>query len=180
MKIIKETIFVLFMLVAMPQAMRAQNYYSTGYVGNIAGELGWDTFSTNTRNGLGLSVSHTSGYAFGQGTFIGVGTGVGISKSFGGAWAVNIPLFAEVQHEFINGRISPMAGLKLGIESEQLKSPRFLIVPSFGISIGRSSIYASLHVASNNGIIVEVDDVAVGALRSVNDHRFHFGYLYRF
>ena len=108
-------------------------YYEKGYLGNVAvgGTIGLDyDFGARTT----LFTSH--GYSFGNGAFVGMGTGV--IMDFAGQRT--IPLFADFKYSFLNKTVSPFIDYKMGISLYDMTYTSLYVSPSIGFDIGRFSL----------------------------------------
>ena len=108
-------------------------YYEKGYLGNVAlgGTVGLDyDFGSRTT----LFTSH--GYSFGNGAFVGMGTGV--IMDFAGQ--CTIPLFADFKYSFLNKTVSPFIDYKMGISLYDMAYTSLYVSPSVGFDIGRFSL----------------------------------------
>jgi len=108
-------------------------HYVKGYLGNVAlgGTVGLDyDFGSRTT----LFTSH--GYSFGNGAFVGMGTGV--IMDFAGQ--CTIPLFADFKYSFLNKTVSPFIDYKMGISLYDMAYTSLYVSPSVGFDIGRFSL----------------------------------------
>ena len=117
-------------------------YGKPGYAGNISFAIGKDFIQGST---VDLLTSH--GYSFGNGLYLGMGTGVTTNlyaADMGGVDAlITIPLFADVKYSFMNKRVSPYIALKTGIgvlSGDVVFPPCLYVAPSIGVDIGRFSL----------------------------------------
>ncbi len=117
-------------------------YGEPGYAGNISFAIGKDFVDGSS---MDLLTSH--GYSFGNGLYLGMGTGVltnHFAADMGGVGAqITVPLFADIKYSFINKRVSPYIALKTGIGllTDDVAFPSCLYVaPSVGVDIGRFSL----------------------------------------
>ena len=81
-----------------------------------------------------LFTSH--GYSFGNGAFVGMGTGV--IMDFAGQ--CTIPLFADFKYSFLNKTVSPFIDYKMGISLYDMAYTSLYVSPSVGFDIGRFSL----------------------------------------
>ena len=109
-----------------------------GYVGNVG-------VSVSPGFGVGADLFTSHGYSFGNGLWIGGGTGL----SFPSPYDLFFPLYSEAKYSFnINRKISPFLGAKVGVMTN-FEDSLMILNPVFGFDINRFSIFAS----SNLGLV---------------------------
>lgn len=123
---------VLFLALALPLSMEAQSMKShrRGYCGNVS--LG-GMIGINEKFCERASILTTHGYSFGDGTFIGLGTGFIGDLVGNGA----VPLFAKWSYTFLDRTVSPYIGSSLGISIDDNISSSLYITPEIGVTVGR-------------------------------------------
>lgn len=122
------------MLVALATTSFAQNQIK-GYLGNVS--LG-GTVGIDTDFGSRATFQTTHGYSFGNGAFVGIGTGVTIDLGMN----FSVPLYAKWTYSFLDGIVSPYVGSSVGVSLNDQVSTSLYITPELGIYIGRYYFYA--------------------------------------
>lgn len=128
-------------------------YYEKGYLGNVAvgGNVGLSNdFGSRTT----LLTSH--GYSFGNGAFVGLGTGV--MMDFAGH--CTIPLFTNFKYSFINNTVSPFIDYKMGGSIYDLSSVNLFVSPSVGVDVGRFSFSIGYILQASRDIYTVLYDYA--------------------
>lgn len=128
-------------------------HYVKGYLGNVAlgGTVGLDyDFGSRTT----LLTSH--GYSFGNGAFVGLGTGV--MMDFAGH--CTIPLFTNFKYSFINNTVSPFIDYKMGGSIYDLSSVNLFVSPSVGVDVGRFSFSIGYILQASRDIYTVLYDYA--------------------
>ena len=128
-------------------------HYVKGYLGNVAlgGTVGLDyDFGSRTT----LFTSH--GYSFGNGAFVGLGTGV--MMDFAGH--CTIPLFTNFKYSFINNTVSPFIDYKMGGSIYDLSSVNLFVSPSVGVDVGRFSFSIGYILQASRDIYTVLYDYA--------------------
>lgn len=93
-----------------------------------------------------FTTSH--GYGFGNGLYIGGGSGFGVEyvPDYYAEADCLLPLFADLKYSFLNKAASPFLSLKAGgyanVDSEEVKGIRLFVNPAIGVEIKRFSIRA--------------------------------------
>lgn len=104
-----------------------------GYVGNVG-------MSVSASFGLGADLFTSHGYSFGNGLWMGGGTGL----AFPSMYDVFLPLFTEVKYSFITNQMaSPFVSAKVGFMTN-LDETLTIINPAFGVDLDRFSIFATV------------------------------------
>lgn len=106
-----------------------------GYVGSVGG-----TLSSGASAPIGISVTTSHGYSFGNGLWMGGGLSVEC------LWDQNpsIPIFAEAKYAYDCGKIDPFVSCRIGLCVWQLGAQVLgYVSPSFGIDYGRWSFFIS-------------------------------------
>lgn len=139
---------------------QTKNYlYSKGYKPDI--QVGY-MFEGNQPT---YSLSSSHGYSFGNGLYIGGGTGLFLNTlDYGEGSRFMIPLFVELKYSFLNRKVSPYVDFKTGMLGDLTKKGFGRIInPMAGVDIGRMSLgvgaqymmcgYGNISLG-NSGIIV--------------------------
>lgn len=107
-----------------------------GYQGDVS--LGYLTATTADLKGQASFCTTTHGYSFGNGTFLGAGTGVDYSftnKEF------FIPAFVEGRYYFNDKDVSPFVSTKIGgLFAIERVDNSLIILPSFGLKLPSVSL----------------------------------------
>lgn len=133
--------FVLF-VVAILAAFFAESTFAKGegnalvekgYVGNVG-------MSVSASFGLGADLFTSHGYSFGNGLWMGGGTGL----AFPSVYDVFLPLYTEVKYTFMSDEMaSPFVSAKLGFMTN-LDETLTILNPAFGVDLDRFSIFATV------------------------------------
>ena len=94
-------------------------------------------------NGPSYVMTTSHGYSFGNGIFIGAGTGLYVDTFAMGKNNVQyqIPVFAELKYNLTAGPVSPFVSVKAGgLYDCTLNSPGYMVRPSVGVDLWRVSI----------------------------------------
>lgn len=106
-----------------------------GYVGNVG-------FSVTPFLGIGADLFTSHGYSFGNGLWIGGGTGLSMISPYDPF----LPLFAELKYTFIpKAKVSPFLSAKAGLMTN-FEDMVMMFNPALGIDISRFSIFASANL----------------------------------
>ena len=104
-----------------------------GYVGNVGA-------SVSPSFGIGADLFTSHGYSFGNGLWMGGGTGL----AFPSAYDLFLPLFTEVKYTFTADKMaSPFVSAKVGFMTN-LDETLTIINPAFGVDLDRFSIFATV------------------------------------
>lgn len=104
-----------------------------GYVGNVG-------MSVSASFGLGADLFTSHGYSFGNGLWMGGGTGL----AFPSAYDIFLPLYTEVKYSFMADEMaSPFVSAKLGFMTN-LDETLTILNPAFGVDLDRFSIFATV------------------------------------
>ena len=113
-----------------------------GYVGNVG-------VSVSPGFGVGADMFTSHGYSFGNGLWVGGGTGL----SFPSPYDLFLPLYSEIKYSFLaDRRVSPFLSARVG-GMTNFEDSVMILAPEIGADIGRVSIFLS------------ADFKAVGAIR---------------
>ncbi|MFA6591787.1 MAG: hypothetical protein WCR48_04120 [Bacteroidales bacterium] len=129
-------IIVALMLVSVTAFAQKKDFYSPFFKQGLVGyaSVGGATFVTRHTTGSEFAPSAGIGYAFGQGTYLGVGTTYYVHSGD----EHTIPIFAEVRHSFLKkSLISPFADLKTGYVFTKPSGSGFLMCPGIGVDVSR-------------------------------------------
>ena len=123
--------FVLIgLLVAGVGAMAGNRLAKEGYVWNVG-------FNVTPQLGLGVELLTSHGYSFGNGLWMGGGTGVCFGGIYGG---LCFPLYADAKYTFMKEKkVSPFVDCKLGFTTD-MEDIYTQISPAVGVDIDRFSI----------------------------------------
>ena len=89
--------------------------------------------------GLGVDVTTSHGYSFGNGLWMGAGAGVSLMGACDGFF---IPIYTEAKYSFMKDeKASPFLDCKLEVMTNT-ESTYTLFSPAAGVDINRFSIYA--------------------------------------
>lgn len=106
-----------------------------GYVGNVG-------VSVSPGFGVGADMFTSHGYSFGNGLWLGGGTGL----AFPSPYDLFLPLYSEAKYSFIVDRkISPFLGAKVGVMTN-FEDSLMILNPAFGLDINRFSIFAAVNL----------------------------------
>ena len=106
-----------------------------GYVGNVG-------VSVSPGFGVGADMFTSHGYSFGNGLWLGGGTGL----AFPSPYDLFLPLYSEAKYAFIVDRkISPFLGAKVGVMTN-FEDSLMILNPAFGLDINRFSIFAAVNL----------------------------------
>ena len=128
-------------------------YYDKGYRGNVA--LGGTVVLSNDF-GSRTTLLTSHGYSFGNGAFVGLGTGV--MMDFAGH--CTIPLFTNFKYSFINNTVSPFIDYKMGGSIYDLSSVNLFVSPSVGVDVGRFSFSIGYILQASRDIYTVLYDYA--------------------
>lgn len=153
-------------------------YGKPGYAGNISFAIGKDFIQGST---VDLLTSH--GYSFGNGLYLGMGTGLSVNLVSGDGIGtfMTVPVFADMKYSFMDRRVSPFIALKAGVGMYTAYDylPLCLyLAPSVGIDIGRFSIGINYVYERNTARVVESGDL-VSLTAKIFD-KLQFGVTYNF
>lgn len=134
--------FLVVVFISMCAAVCAESAFAKGqgnalaqkgYVGNVGA-------SVSPSFGIGADLFTSHGYSFGNGLWMGGGTGL----AFPSAYDVFLPLFTEVKYTFMADKMaSPFVSAKLGFMTN-LDETLTILNPAFGVDLGRFSIFANV------------------------------------
>ena len=138
MKILKYLLpCVLTVAFSLAASAQTKNHlYSKGYKADV--QLGYvfegkvPTYSATT--------SH--GYSFGNGLYLGAGTGLYLNTvDYGQGTRFMIPLFGEVKYSFLNRKVSPFVDLKAGMLGDcTSKGFGYMVTPTIGVDFWKMSL----------------------------------------
>ena len=169
---------LLFASVSYAQDGHKFLYGKPGYAGNISFAIGKDFIQGST---VDLLTSH--GYSFGNGLYLGMGTGLSVNLVSGDGIGtfMTVPIFADMKYSFMDRRVSPFIALKAGIGMYTAYDylPLCLyLAPSVGIDIGRFSIGINYVYKKNTERVVESG--ALVPLTAKIFKKLNFGIPYNF
>ena len=106
-----------------------------GYVGNVG-------VSVSSGLGVGVDLFTSHGYSFGNGLWVGGGTGL----SFPSPYDLFFPLYSEVKYSFTADRpASPFLSARIGAMTNFDES-RMILNPAFGVDIKRFTVYVTMNL----------------------------------
>ena len=109
-----------------------------GYVGNVGA-------SVSVGLGIGADLFTSHGYSFGNGLWLGGGTGL----SFPSPYDLFLPLYSEAKYSFlVDKKVSPFLSAKVGLMTN-FEDSLMILNPALGLDITRFSIFAT----ANLGIV---------------------------
>lgn len=138
----KRLIFLL-LIALVPLEISAQSRLSDkGYVGDVSLSA---SFDSSIGAGVDLLTSH--GYSFGNGLWLGGGTGVCMADKSDG---MMLPIYTEARYSFldINDNAHPFVGCKMGYITDFDETISF-ISPTIGVEFKRFSYFASYKIISS-------------------------------
>ena len=121
---------------------------TSGVSGNVLAEKGYAGnagLSVSAGLGIGADLFTSHGYSFGNGLWIGGGTGL----SFPSPYDLFLPLYSEIKYSFLaDRRVSPFLSARVG-GMTNFEECRMILCPAFGVDISRFSVFAT----SNLGLV---------------------------
>ena len=121
---------------------------TSGVSGNVLAEKGYAGnagLSVSAGLGIGADLFTSHGYSFGNGLWIGGGTGL----SFPSPYDLFLPLYSEIKYSFLaDRRVSPFLSARVG-GMTNFDECRMILCPAFGVDISRFSVFAT----SNLGLV---------------------------
>ena len=106
-----------------------------GYVGNVG-------VSVSPGLGIGADIFTSHGYSFGNGLWIGGGTGL----SFPSPYDLFLPIYSEAKYSFmVNRNASPFLGAKVGMMTNFEDTLR-IVNPVFGVDVKRFTVFATVNL----------------------------------
>ena len=106
-----------------------------GYVGNVG-------VSVSGGLGVGVDLFTSHGYSFGNGLWLGGGTGL----AFPSPYDLFLPLYSEAKYSFtIDRKISPFLGAKVGVMTN-FEDSLMIVNPAIGVDIKRFTVFATMNL----------------------------------
>lgn len=106
-----------------------------GYVGNVG-------VSVSAGLGIGADLFTSHGYSFGNGLWVGGGTGL----SFPSPYDLFLPLYSEVKYSFLADRLaSPFLSARVGAMTN-FDECRMILNPAIGVDIKRFTVFATMNL----------------------------------
>lgn len=106
-----------------------------GYVGNVG-------VSVSAGFGIGADLLSSHGYSFGNGLWIGGGSGL----SFPSPYDLFLPLYSEVKYSFCaERRVSPFLSARLGAMTN-FEDALMILSPALGVDIKRFTVFATMNL----------------------------------
>lgn len=132
----KRLLLIIAVLIPVMAFSKGNPLADKGYMGNVSVEV---TPDPSLVIGCNFTTSH--GYSFGDGLWMGGGTGVFTGAEYDGIW---LPFTAEVKYSFINSyeKCSPFMGCKAGYVTN-IESTFSFISLTGGIDINSMSVFVS-------------------------------------
>ena len=136
MKRLVSVILLIFIGCVVVSAQGKNNLLSDrGYVGNVG-------VSVSPGLGIGADIFTSHGYSFGNGLWIGGGTGL----SFPSPYDLFLPLYSEAKYSFkVDQNVSPFLGAKMGVMTN-FEDSLMILNPAFGVDIKRFAIFATANL----------------------------------
>lgn len=130
-------LFILCSIVSHDVTAQTKNYlYYKGYRANVQAGYMFEGHHPT------YSLSSSHGYSFGNGLYIGGGSGLFLNTlDYGEGSRFMIPLFAEVKYSFLNRKVSPYVDFKAGLLGDLTKKGFGRVInPMIGVDVGRFSL----------------------------------------
>ena len=137
-------------------------YYERGYKADL--QVGVSPARNYIVANSTLTTSH--GYCFGNGLFVGGGTGVYVDRRGIDMKKARIllPVYGEVTYSFMNRMASPLIGVRGGALSDYtIRGAGFFVRPYIGVNIWRMTLTAGIEYLSM-GYRTEVEDIRIESL----------------
>ena len=135
----KRLLFIFVLALIGFNALGKSKLTKIGYVGNVGISV--------SAQGPGCDILTSHGYSFGNGLWMGGGTGVSVSDYYRGIY---LPIFAETKYSFTPERkVSPFVDCKLGYLVRELNRIYAFASPAVGVDIDRWSVFASYNTCSD-------------------------------
>ena len=116
---------------------QTKNYlYTKGYTANVLAGYMFEGHQPT------CSLTSSHGYVFGNGLYLGAGTGLYLNMvDYGEGGRLMVPLFAEIKYSFLNRKVSPYVDFKAGLLGDITKNGFGRVInPMIGVDIGRISL----------------------------------------
>ena len=114
---------------------RGTSLSDSGYVGNVG-------VSVSAGLGIGVDLFSSHGYSFGNGLWIGGGTGL----AFPSPYDLFLPLYSEVKYSFLPERnVSPFLSARLGMMTN-FDDTHMIANPAVGVDIKRFTVFATMNL----------------------------------
>lgn len=136
MKRLVSVILFIFIGCIVISAQGKNNLLSDrGYVGNVG-------LSVSAGYGVGADLFTSHGYSFGNGLWVGGGTGL----SFPSPYDLFLPLYSEVKYSFLADRLaSPFLSARVGAMTN-FDECRMILNPAVGVDIKRFTVFATMNL----------------------------------
>ena len=136
MKRLVSVILFIFIGCIVISAQGKNNLLSDrGYVGNVG-------LSVSAGYGVGADLFTSHGYCFGNGLWVGGGTGL----SFPSPYDLFLPLYSEVKYSFLADRLaSPFLSARVGVMTN-FDECRMILNPAVGVDIKRFTVFATMNL----------------------------------
>ena len=128
---------------AAAYAQPKNSSYKKGYRADV--ELGTSIYSNAHPVKLGYTVSTSHGYCFGNGLYVGGGTGIfydsSMAHSTNKKYVCSLPVFADVKYSFVDKGASPFFELKGGGYFDcSDRGAGYFVRPAIGLDVKQFSI----------------------------------------
>ena len=146
----RRLFFILAAMLVSGAAMLGQPrnpYYERGYKADL--QVGVSPARNYIVANSTLTTSH--GYCFGNGLFVGGGTGVYVDRRGIDMKKARIllPIYGEVTYSFMNRMASPLIGVRGGALSDYtIRGAGFFVRPYIGVNIWRMTLTAGIEYLS--------------------------------
>ena len=146
----RRLFFILAAMLVSGAAMLAHPrnpYYERGYKADL--QVGVSPARNYIVANSTLTTSH--GYCFGNGLFVGGGTGVYVDRRVIDMKKARIllPIYGEVTYSFMNRMASPLIGVRGGALSDYtIRGAGFFVRPYIGVNIWRMTLTAGIEYLS--------------------------------
>ena len=136
MKRLVSVILFIFIGCIVISAQGKNNLLSDrGYVGNVG-------LSVSAGYGVGADLFTSHGYSFGNGLWVGGGTGL----AFPSPYDLFLPLYSEVKYSFMADRLaSPFLSARVGAMTN-FDECRMILNPAVGVDIKRFTVFATMNL----------------------------------
>ena len=118
---------------------------TSGVSGNVLAEKGYAGnagLSVSAGLGIGADLFTSHGYSFGNGLWIGGGTGL----SFPSPYDLFLPLYSEIKYSFLaDRRVSPFLSARVG-GMTNFDECRMILNPAVGVDIKRFTVFATMNL----------------------------------
>ena len=134
---------VLVFMATVSMTMSAQDWKNSSYRKGYHADLSLETLLVDKYVGQEISVNTSHGYCWGNGLYVGGGTGVeyGFYGLLPNEYSIYVPVFAEIKYSFMNKLASPFVDFRGGALMEYVNhGTGFMVNPSVGVDIWNFSL----------------------------------------